>query len=492
MKNSSQIKSDASKGGKMNNSKILRRRVYSGVLAAMMLSGGAATLASSHREAPLIAGLPRLDGTDLYMFRSYEAGREDYVTILANYFPLQAAYGGPNYFDLEPAGVYEIHIDNDGDSLEDITFSFDFSTILAGVTVPVNGQDMAIPLINAGAIGPGAMDTAAVNSRQEYAINYVSGDRRTGTSQAIVNADTQASNFRRPVDNIGTKSISDYDAYASSHIYPISIPGCSAAGRVFVGQRKEGFAVNVGQLFDLVNLNPLGAEDAVENPLGDVNVTTLALEVPVSCLTDGDAVIGAWTTASLDIGNGLQQVSRLGNPLVNEVVIGLPDKDKFNASEPIDDAQFADYVVNPTLPYLLELLFSDAGAVAPTAFPRNDLILAFSGVTGLNTPANVENGMFTRSEMLHLNTNIAAKSAAMQENMGVLAGDTSGFPNGRRPGDDVVDIALRVMMGALIDDSTLAPNNKAPFTDQTTVSATDFDTSFPYLKTPIAGSTIPE
>jgi hypothetical protein len=476
----------------MNKSKILRRRINSGVLMALILSGGATTFASSHREAPLIAGLPKLDATDLYMFRSYEEGREDYVTILANYFPLQAAYGGPNYFDLETAGLYEIHIDNDGDSLEDITFSFDFSTILAGVTVPVGGKDMAIPLINAGAIGPGAMDTGAVNSRQEYAINYVSGDRRTGTSEAIVNADTQASSFRRPVDNIGTKSIPDYDAYASSHIYAISIPGCSAAGRVFVGQRQEGFAVNLGQVFDLVNLNPLGAEDAVANPIGDTNITTLALEVPVSCLTDGDEVIGAWTTSSLDIGGSMQQVSRLGSPLVNEVVIGLPDKDKFNSSEPVDDAQFADYVVNPTLPFLLELLFSDAGAVAPTVFPRDDLILAFSGVPGLNVPANVANGMFPRSEMLRLNTSIAAKSAATQENMGVLAGDTSGFPNGRRPGDDVVDIALRVMMGALISDSTVAPNNTAPFTDQTTVNAVDFDASFPYLKSPIAGSTVPE
>lgn len=476
----------------MNNSKILRRRISSSVLIALMISSGSTSFASSHREAPMIAGLPKLDATDLYMFRSYEEGREDYVTILANYFPLQAAYGGPNYFDLETAGLYEIHIDNDGDSMEDITFSFDFSTLLSGVTVPVGGKDIAIPLINAGGVGPRAMDTSAVNSRQEYTVNYVTGDRRTGTSQAIVNADTQATSFRRPLDNIGTKSIPDYPAYASSHIYPISIPGCSGAGRVFVGQRQEGFAVNLGQVFDLVNLNPLGAENAVKNPIGDTNVTTLALEVPISCLTDGDAVIGAWTTSSLDIGGSMQQVSRLGFPLVNEVIIGLPDKDKFNASEPVDDAQFADYVVNPSLPFLLELLFSDAGAVAPTNFPREDLVLAVGGVTGLNAPANVENGMFPRSEMLRLNTSIAAKTAAMQKNMGVLAGDTSGFPNGRRPGDDVVDIALRVMMGALISDATVAPNNTAPFTDQTTVKATDFDASFPYLKTPIAGSTVPE
>lgn len=477
----------------MNNQFLLKKSLKLAVSAAVLLSTGALTYASSHREAPMIAGLPKLDATDLYMFRSYEEGREDYVTILANYFPLQAPYGGPNYFDLETAGVYEIHIDNDGDSMEDITFSFDFSTILAGVTVPVGGKDIAIPLVIAGGVGPGAQDTASVNSRQEFSINYIMGDRRSGTHQAITNASTQESSFRRPLDNIGTKSIPDYESYASTHIYPISIPGCANPGKVFVGQRQEGFAVNLGQVFDLVNLNPLGAEDSVKNPIGDSSITTLALEVPVSCLTQDDAVIGAWTTASLNIGgNNLQQVSRLGFPLVNELVIGLPDKDKFNSSEPVDDAQFIDYVVNPTLPFLLELLFKDAGAVAPTNFPREDLVLAIGGVTGLNAPSKVEDGTFPRSEMLRLNTSILPKSSSEQMNMGVLSGDTSGFPNGRRPGDDVVDIALRVMMGALIADSTVAPNNKVPFTDQTTVNASDFNMVFPYLKAPMPGSKVPE
>ncbi|OGT73824.1 MAG: hypothetical protein A3H44_03040 [Gammaproteobacteria bacterium RIFCSPLOWO2_02_FULL_57_10] len=475
----------------MKSNHLLYKKLSTVMLTAAVLGVSVMGYASSHREAPMIAGLPRLDATDLYMFRSYEAGREDFVTILANYFPLQAAYGGPNYFDLETAGLYEIHIDNNGDSVEDITFSFDFSTVLAGVTVPVGGENTAIPLVIAGGVGPGAGDTANVNARQEYTIRHIRGDRRTGTSQAIANASTQATTFRKPLDNIGTKSIPQYADYASSHIYPISIPGCSTAGRVFVGQRQEGFAVNLGQVFDLVNLNPLGAQDAVANPIGDTNVTTLALEVPVSCLASEDAVIGAWTTASLSMGSGEPlQVSRLGFPLVNEVVIGLPDKDKFNSSEPMNDAQFANYVLNPSLPFLLELLFKDAGAVAPKNFPRSDLVLAFGGVPGLNLPAAVAAGTFPRSEMLRLNTGISPKPAGMQMNMGVLAGDTAGFPNGRRPGDDVVDIALRVMMGALISDATVAPNNTAPFTDQTTVSAADFNIRFPYLKDPLPGSLV--
>jgi hypothetical protein len=448
-------------------------------------------LASSHREAPMISTMPALDGTDLYMFRSYETGRESYVTILANYYPLQGVYGGPNYFNLEDNAVYEIHIDNTADSVEDLTFSFDFSTINNNITVPVGGKNIPIPLINAGAIGPNAGDTAAVNVRQEYTLNLITGNRRTGTKTAIKHADTGSTTFRKPVDNIGSKSIADYGAYANSHIYPITIPNCASSGRVFVGQRNEGFAVNLGAAFDLVNLNPLGSPNAVPNVIGDENVTSLALEIPISCLTKGkDPVIGAWTTASMSNNGQLLQVSRLGFPLVNELIIGVPDKDKFNFSEPKDDGQFATYVTNPTLPFLLELLFSPAGAKAPTSIPREDMILALTGVPGLNQP-KPDNGMVpVRSDMLRLNTSIATVKATEQKSLGVLANDVAGFPNGRRPGDDIVDIALRVVMGALISDSKLAPNNTAPFTDQTSVSAMDFQQKFPYLNAskPGAGS----
>ena len=459
------------------------------LLLATAVTVGVGAMASSHREAPMIAGLPRLDATDLYMFRSYEQGKEDTITLLANYYPLQDPYGGPNYFDLETNALYEIHIDNDGDSMEDITFSFDFETLLASVTLPIGGTDVAIPLVIAGGVGPGAADTANVNSRQEFSINYIAGDRRDGTATAITNADTGASSFRKPLDYIGSKSIPDYSAYAADHISSINIPGCSSTGRVFVGQRQEGFSVNLGPVFDLVNLNPLGAVDAVPNQIGDTNVTTLALEVPISCLVKSDDVIGAWTTSSLNMsGMDPMQVSRLGFPLINELVIGIPDKDKFNQSEPVDDAQFAHYVTNPTLPALLELLFSSAGAVAPTNIPRTDLVAAVGGVDGLNLPTAVADGTFPASEMLRLNTGISPVAAAEQQNLGVLAGDTAGFPNGRRPGDDIVDATLRVVMGALNSDAEQAPNNKAPFTDQTTLNAQDFKTTFPYLNDPLPGN----
>jgi hypothetical protein len=466
------------------------RKKTPGMLIGSLLLGTTLQVAgSSHREAPYISTMPALDGTDFYMFRSYEPGKQDFVTFIANYYPLQDAYGGPNYFNLEPEAVYEIHIDNNGDSREDITVSFDFSTILNGVTVPVGGQNVAIPLVNAGGIGPAAADTSAVNVRQEYTARVIIGERRNSNGNLISNAATGATTFRKPVDNIGAKSIADYEAYARDHIYTVTFPGCATNGRMFVGQRQEGFAVNIGPIFDLVNLDPLGAVDAVPNPLADKNVTSIAMEVPISCITVGDdPVIGAWTTASMaGNGNNFLQVSRLGFPLVNEVIIGLPDKDKFNRSEPRNDDQFTTYATNPTLPFLLELLFGDAGAVAPKNFPRTDVVQALTGVDGLNAPKDAP-AMKVRGEMLRLNTSIAVTPAASQSNLGVLGGDLAGFPNGRRPGDDVVDAALRVMMGALNPDATIAPNNKVPFTDQTTVSAADFSTAFPYLNSPLAGS----
>lgn len=274
---------------------------------------------------------------------------------------------------------------------------------------------------------------------------------------------------------------------------------------MFVGQRKDSFAVNLGEIFDLINTNPLGPVDGEGNDLDDKNVTTLALELPISCLTGSSgAIVGAWTTASLrqakvlnplprgnvagataqrgpSIENGAwTQVSRLSAPLVNEVVIGLPDKDRFNASEPKNDAQFATYVTNPTLPALINILFN---VPAPSRFPRTDLVAAFlTGVDGLNKPATV-----TTSEMMRLNTSTPAVAAATQNNLGVIGGDVAGFPNGRRPGDDVVDIALRVMMGVLLPVAE-APAGQAPLTDGALQNAAQFDQRFPYLKTPRAGN----
>ena len=335
------------------------KRLTGGLIAGALLAAAGVTLqGSSHREAPGITKSPKVDGTDFYMFRSYEAGRSDYITLLANYVPLQDVYGGPNFFTLDPDALYEIHIDNDGDAREDITFQFRFNNTYKNLTVPAGDQNVAVPLINIGGIGPGRTDTQNLNVIETYSVSVVRGDHWRGHRLPITNAATGSPTFRKPVDRIGDKSLPDYAQYANNHIYDVTIPGCGA-GRLFVGQRREGFVVNLAEAFDLINLNPLGPVDGEANVLADKNITTLALEVPTSCLVSGnDPVIGGWTTASVKDKNKdwdwdknrFDQVSRLGSPLVNELVIGIKDKDRFNGSEPKNDGQFATYVTNPTLP----------------------------------------------------------------------------------------------------------------------------------------------
>lgn len=473
----------------MNSISLLR----GSALTAAVLGFASLGLASSHREAPLITSMPKLDGADYYSFMSYESGREDYVTLIADYVPLQDAYGGPNYFQMDTNAVYEIHVDNNADAVEDITFQFKFETVSKDIALTIgpsgDQKTVAVPVL---AVGPfSAADTSTLNVDQHYKLNIIRGPRRTGTVEPVMNPQTGTPVFTKPQDNVGNKTIADYDAYANSYIYEVDLPGTSLKGKVFVGQRKDPFVVNLGETFDLVNLNPLGPIDGGTDALAYKNVTSICIEVPKSYLlaSGGSSIIGSWTTASKFDGSTYTQESRLSMPLVNEVVIGLPDKDKFNASEPKDDAQFLDYVTHPTLPAILELLFN---VPAPTAIPRNDLVAAFlTGVDGLN-----KNG--STCEMQRLNTDIAPKPRDQQNNLGVIAGftagvldanaaDLAGFPNGRRPGDDVVDIALRVVMGKLLTPD-VAPVDDAPLTDGATVNAMMFPDHFPYLNTPVAGS----
>jgi Domain of unknown function (DUF4331) len=476
-----------------------------GLLAAAAVLAALPAHASSHREAPGIAKMPKVDGTDFYMFNSYEAGRTGFVTFLANYVPLQDAYGGPNFFTLDPDAVYRINVDNTGAGVETMTFEFRVRQLFKDISLPIGGQTVSVPFVNVGQIVPG--NNAVQNVVESYTILVLRGPLDHPTSADFAtDAVTGSHRFGKPIDNIGNKSVPNYHDYAASFINTINIPGCSGTGRVFVGQRHDGFAVNLGEVFDLVNIaNPLGARDVEPNTLEDKNVTTFALEVPASCLVSASStVIGGWTTAALprnrvlsdtpdfrdaNQSGDLVQVSRLGAPLVNELVIGLQDKNKFNASKPKDDGQFAAYVTNPTLPAVIELLFGGAGVRAPTNFPRKDLVAAFlTGVGGLNALGGP-------SEEVRLNTAIAPTPAASQNNLGVLGGDNAGFPNGRRPGDDVVDIELRVAMGVLCVafpgvycGPGDAHSGALPFTDGTLNDVSQFDDTFPYLKDPFPGS----
>jgi hypothetical protein len=498
-------------------------------VAAAATAGSA--LASSHREAPFIDTVPKVDATDFYLFNSYETGRSGYVTLIANYQPFQDPAGGPNYFPLDPNALYEILIDNNGDSQEDITFQFRFQTTVSGLTVTAGTKSVPVPLTNIGPVT--ASSSAALNTSQSYTVTVVRGNRRGGAASAVTDAATGSTTFSKPIDNIGAKTIADYPTYANSFIHTINIPGCSGAGRVFVGQRQDGFVLNLGEVFDLVNIKyPAeelyrgsgSARNLAPNGVAAFNVTTIALELPASCLTAGnDPVIGGWTTASLRqaqvinpvpqsaksaasvgassspigtpvAGGAWAQVSRLGMPLTNEVIIGLPDKDRWNQTEPKDDAVFADYVTNPTLPVLLQALFGSAGVKAPNVYPRSDLNQVFmTGLAGLNQPAKVT----TPGEMLRLNTSTPVTAVAQQSDLGVLGIDSAGFPNGRRPIDDVVDIELRVAMGALLkpfDGSAGDPDpasdasRQLHYTDGAEPNPASYLQVFPYLNNPLPGS----
>ena len=499
-------------------------------LSTSCLVGISPAMASCHREAPAITEKPKVDGTDLYMFRSYEPGRQDFVTIIANYQGLQDGYGGPNYFTMDPDALYEIHIDSDGDAVEDLTFSFDFDNALTdgtGKTIAVGGRTLPIALRSIGPVS--GVNDPNLGETERYALTVIAGDRRTGTKTAV-------GTFNKPLDNVGTKTIPNYAAYATPFISNFTMPGACGTGRVFAGQRAEAFAVNLGPVFDLVNFVPIDADAAGGFPggitqsranddlVGEKNVTSIAIEVPIACLRGaGNGVIGAWQTASLPQGEVLDptptyrnptsqggaftQVSRLGMPLVNELVIGLPSKDLFNGAEPTGDGALADFVTNPTLPAILNALFrgpvnSTLGAniadLAPTNFPRNDLVATFlTGIRTLNQQSRV-----TPSEMLRLNMGVNPTPRDRQSTFGVAGDDLAGFPNGRRPGDDVVDITLRVAMGRLCHPVPIngtptdlglctpaqASTGTVAFTDGAPISAGELQNVFPYLNNPIPGS----
>lgn len=515
-----------------------------GVGVALLLGSASPLWSSSHREAPFITEMPKVDNTDVYAFRSYEPGREGFVTLISNFQPLQEPGGGPNYFTMDEDALYEIMIDNNGDAVEDVTFQFDFFNILRNIKIEAGGKLLPIPLRQIGQIS-GTSDPDQ-NELERYTVNVVRGDRRSGTSASVVNTLTGGTAFAKPFDNAGNKTIPDYPSFSERNIFDVAIPGCAAGGRVFVGQREEQFAVNLGPIFDLVNFVPIQGDsnstyssgqpfpggitqsNANQELINEYNITSIALEVPTSCLTgNGNGVIGVWSTASqpqsrllrpnasyerpATEGGALVQVSRLGMPLVNEVVIGLPDKNLFNSVEPTQDTALADYVTNPTFPEILDRLFrapvnatlgTSFTTLAPTNFPRNDLVATFlTGIPSLNQMASV-----TPSEMLRLNTAVNPTPRDRQKTLGVIADDLAGFPNGRRPGDDVVDIVLRVAMGRLchpipisgrqtqlgLCDPSDAPTGQVAYTDGAPSSARFVMDKFPYLNPALRGAPRPQ
>ncbi len=486
----------------MQRRAILSICVTLAAIGTVLFIGFSPVQASSHREAPFVTEHPKVDGTDFYMFRSYEEGRDGFVTLIANYLPLQDAYGGPNYFTLDPSARYRINIENNNDAVEDIVFEFQFFNILNNGALPVGGLTVEHPLRTITPITTGIEP----NEDEIYVVRVIRGD---DPPEFATNGRSGDTSFSKALDYFGEKTFPDYEAYAANHITPIQIPGCGD-GKVFVGQRKESFAVNLGEVFDLVNLDPVGDPTAKRSSTQDKNITSLILEVPIDCLTEGGGgILGGWTTARLprtrvllddptfddpaQQSSDFVQVSRLGNPLVNELVIGLPDKNLFNATQPCDDRQFLPYVNFPTLGPILEALFGVQALDGPN-FGFGWTILfghPLAGTDRFDQPLKP-------SDMLRLNVETPPVAWFDQDRLGAVAGgDPAGYPNGRRPGDDVVDIILRDVMGLPchlglnLCNPADAPDGLLPYTDQTYQGPDQFDDAFPYLRTPLPGSPNP-
>ena len=429
--------------------------------------------ASSHREAPLISQDQYADNTDVYSFVSPR--NSDRVTLISNFIPLEAPQAGPNYYKFDDNVLYEIMVDNDADAVEDVTFQFRFRT---------ETRNRNTFLYNAGQVT--TIDDPDLNVRQFYSVTRFDGPRRQGRGQVL------AENLPVAPINVGVRSFPNYAAVASGAVRQLS-----GNMQVFAGPRDEGFYVDVGGVFDLLGVPPADPNNG--DGLAGANVHSIAIEVPIASLTRSgtrpssanaaDAVIGVWSTASrpsvTSRGGGQEahnnhfvQVSRLGQPLVNELVIPRSTKDAFNSLEPTGDAAALAFVQDPEPARLLTQLFGIR--VPPT--PRTDLVTIFlQGIQGLNQPPNVR-----PSEMQRLN--VAIPPSPVPNRLGVLAGDRAGFPNGRRVGDDVVDIALRVMAGATPLTPTFNTGINAQLGDGVDGNDVPYLDDFPYLGLPAPGN----
>jgi uncharacterized protein DUF4331 len=468
--------------------------------------GPDAAKASSHSEAPLISQDPRADNTDLYAFVSPDDPST--VTIIANYIPLEAPASGPNFYSFDDSVLYQIGIDQNGDGRADVDYQFRFKT---------QTRNPATFLYNTGPIT--SLGDPSWNRPQTYTLTRVRLNRRGYARDAMV----LGSGIPTPPDNIGPRSTPNYASLASAAVS--SLPGGIT---VFAGQRDDPFYVDLGSIFDLAGLRPFNPFHLLPLPaapgvdaLQGYNTHSIVLRVPISQLVqDPSTTFGIYASASRERSTVLQpdgtkdghgpwvQVSRLGNPLINEVLIPLGQKDYWNREDPADDAQFAGHYTSPEVAHLENVLYGAppqghaGGALAPIAENgRSDLsTILLTGVPGLNFTGT------TPADLLRLNTAIkpgahgacpgGTASSAAPDRLGVLAGDLCGYPNGRRLGDDVVDIELRAIaqgygsfLNGLLGLPNLSPNNLVG--DGVDANDVSFSSTFPYVANPHQGYAVP-
>jgi hypothetical protein len=481
----------------------LRNPIIATALAGILLTPPG--FGANHREAPITAVDHKADITDVYAFRSYDGGSTPRVTLIMCVDPLQEPANGPNWWPFDPEILYEIKIDNNNDAVEDIRFQVRFNTeqrlpnlfqVYAGagtgINAPANspapvapGTPIVPPQIN-------SFESPGLGQRQSYTVTMV----QNGVSTPI----TGSGPFYAVPSNVGPRTM-DYNALFNAAIYNTNTPQV----KVFAGTVDDPFWIDLGAAFDTLNLRSSVApgilssaqEAAKSNFASDTvsgySVNAIAIEVPVAMLTRTGAVepatsiaatIGVWGSTSRprvttrraplpSVSTGTwSQVQRMGNPLINELLVGTGSKDRFSMDQPANDSQFASFFLDPTLARILNA--ATAGALAIPTPPRTDLLPLVTYAPPIAASGTAAGPV---ADMLRLNTGVAPTPAASQNRMGLLGGDAAGYPNGRRLVDDVVDISLRAVAGALHPNFGVFPNNMLG----DGVNDATYRTSFPYL-----------
>ncbi len=472
----------------MNSTRKIAILGATAVLAVTSIAGGA--LAASHREAPLIAKDPTADITDLYAFVSPD--KPDTVTIIANYLPFQEPAGGPNFYSFDETAHYFIYVDNNGDGVEDVSFVFDFET---SVAIPDSFLYS----------GYGPIEDQSSPQGAPFAPSNISQ-----TFSVSMDGTELGSSLNVPPPNIGPRTTPDYGSYVEDGIHDLG-DGMMA----FAGQRDDPFFADLGAIFDLAGLRPFNDAHLLPLPvapgqddLSSFNVNSIAIQVPMTDLTnDGEApdgsaegtnaVVGIWAGATRqattvlndtglpEISGDYVQVSRLGNPLINEVVIPLGEKDEWNADEPANDADYMGRYLNPEMSAIINTVYPSLPDARTE--DRTDLVLILGqGVPGLNATNTGD----TLYDMLRLN--MAIPPSENPSRLGVLDGDLAGFPNGRRVWDDVIDINIRAFAdgyGTFLEENFKLPNETPNnmLGDGCDANDKSFLNSFPYVAGPHQG-----